>query len=117
MNTGQHQQLGLQSSAELRSRLQGQIPVPAGMRRAFARAHGDSPTHAANPMPLLAVCLQFVVDDGEARLVALLSSPLPLLEGGHGGRVGAAHPHRALALPGGDDFDLHGAGGQSGDLM
>ena len=51
------------------------------------------------------------------RLVILLLADPHHLESGEGGQDGAANPHRVLPLRGGDDLDLHGAGGQGGDLL
>ena len=55
--------------------------------------------------------------NGWSTLVVLLLGDPHLLEGGEGGQDGAADPYGVLPLGGGDDLDLHGAGGQGGDLL
>ena len=57
------------------------------------------------------------VDDGGSRLVVLLLRDPHLLEGGEGSEDGATDPDGVLPLGGSNDLDLHGAGGQGGDLL
>ena len=57
------------------------------------------------------------MDDGWARLIVLLLGDPHLLEGGEGGQDGATDPYGVFPLGGSDDLDLHGAGGQGGDLL
>ena len=57
------------------------------------------------------------VDDSRAGLVILLLGDPHLLEGGKRGQDGASDPDGVLALGGSDDLDLHGGGGQGGDLL
>merc|ERR1719500_1641454 len=57
------------------------------------------------------------VDNGWAALVVLLLGDPHLLEGGQGGKDGAADPDRVLPLWGSDDLDLDGGGCESGNLL
>ena len=57
------------------------------------------------------------MDNGRAGLIVLLLGDPHLLEGGEGGEDGAADPDGILPLRGRDDLNLHGAGGQGGDLL
>merc|ERR1711972_666557 len=59
----------------------------------------------------------FAVNDGGARLVVLLLGDPHLLEGGEGGKDGAADPDGVLALRGSDDLDLHGRGSEGSELL
>ncbi|GMR50477.1 hypothetical protein PMAYCL1PPCAC_20672, partial [Pristionchus mayeri] len=57
------------------------------------------------------------VDDGGAGLVVLGLGDPHLLEGGERSEDGASDPDGVLALGRSDDLDLHGAGGEGGDLL
>jgi len=57
------------------------------------------------------------VDDGRSRLVVFLLGDPHLLEGGEGGQDGSSDPDGVLALRGSNDLDLHGLGGEGGDLL
>ena len=57
------------------------------------------------------------VDDGWAGLVVFLLGDPHLLEGGEGSQDGATDPYGVFPLGRSDDLDLHGAGGQGGDLL
>ena len=57
------------------------------------------------------------VHDGGTGLVVLLLGDPHLLEGGEGSQDGSSDPHGVLPLWGSNDLDLHGAGGQGGDLL
>merc|ERR1712086_662942 len=57
------------------------------------------------------------VDNLGARLVVLLLGDPHLLEGGQRRKDRAANPDGVLALGGGHDLDLHGGGGEGGDLL
>ena len=57
------------------------------------------------------------MDNGWAALVVLLLGDPHLLEGGQGGQDGATDPYRVLPLRWSNDLDLHGGGGQGGDLL
>merc|ERR1740129_1810662 len=57
------------------------------------------------------------VDNGGATLIVLLLRDPHLLEGGEGSQDGASDPDGELPLWGSDDLDLHGAGGEGGDLL
>jgi hypothetical protein len=59
----------------------------------------------------------FTMDDGWSRLVVFSLADPHLLEGGERGQDGATDPDRVLSLRRGNDFDLHGAGCQSGDFL
>ena len=57
------------------------------------------------------------MNDSGAKFVIFLFGDPHLLEGGEGGEDGAADPDRVLPLRGSDDLDLHGGGGEGGDLL
>merc|ERR1719391_1260575 len=57
------------------------------------------------------------VDDAGAGLIVLLLGDPHLLEGGEGSQDGATDPYRVFPLWWSDDLDLHGAGGEGGDLL
>ena len=57
------------------------------------------------------------VDDARAGLVVLLLGDPHLLEGGERGENGTTDPDGLFPLRGSDDLDLHGAGGEGGDLL
>jgi hypothetical protein len=57
------------------------------------------------------------VDDAWARLIVLSLADPHLLEGGQRGQDRATNPDAVLALWWGHHLDLHGAGGQSSQLL
>merc|ERR1719479_112636 len=64
------------------------------------------------------LCLEaLAVHDARARLVILVLGDPHLLEGGQGGKDGAANPDRVLPLRRGYDLNLDGRGGKGGDFL
>mmetsp|Transcript_19222 Transcript_19222/g.32755 ORF Transcript_19222/g.32755 Transcript_19222/m.32755 type:complete len:404 (+) Transcript_19222:86-1297(+) len=57
------------------------------------------------------------VHNGGARLVVLLLGDPHLLEGRQGRKDGASNPDRVLTLGGSNNLDLHGGGGEGGQLL
>ena len=57
------------------------------------------------------------VDNGWTGLIVLVLGYPHLLEGGERSEDGTSDPYRVFALWWGDDLDLHGAWGKSGDLL
>ncbi len=57
------------------------------------------------------------VDNGGSRFIIFLLGDPHLLEGGERGQDGATDPYGVLPLGRSNDLDLHGGGGQAGDLL
>ena len=79
----------------------------------IGRAHANACRSALKVLGLEA----FSVHNRWAGLIVFLLRDPHLLEGGQGSEDGSSDPDRVFTLWWGDDLDLHGWWGKSGDLL